>query len=403
MWFKYMASTSDGSMTNGTLEADSEHAAEAALWRSQLTIISLEKKVTPPSLDEALPFLSRISRNDVVYFSRDLATLLTSGIAILPALHMLHGRTTKAGMKKVIQQLIGGVETGSPFSDACAKHPKVFSPFYLRLVRVGEEIGNLELMLREIVIHMEKEAAVVSKIRNAMIYPVMVLVLGIVAGGVMFGFVIPALSGLFTAFGGELPIFTRIMLALANFVRGNILYIIIGLALVVGIGWWYVKTPQGSKNKDFLLWRMPLFGDISIKGSMSRLARNIATLIRGGIPITEALDLVIETTGSLPLKQALVKVRSDIHSGETLSRALMEQPVFPPLLSQVVGVGEQSGRLEANLEVMADFYDGESDKAIARATGMLGPALVLVVGLFVALLALSIITPIYSMMGQMGG
>ncbi|TET38258.1 MAG: type II secretion system F family protein [Dehalococcoidia bacterium] len=403
MWFEYVACNTKGDTTTGTLEADSERSAEQLLWQSDLTIISLSKKRMPPSLDEAMPFFFRVSKNDVVYFTRDLATLLSSGIAILHALHMLYGRTTKTSMKKVVRQLTGAIETGSPFSEACAKFPSVFSPFYLRMTRVGEEIGNIDVMLREIVIQMEKEAAVCSKVRNAMIYPAFVLALAVAAMGVMIGFVLPAMSGLFTAFGGDLPIFTRIMLGFATFVRANILYLLLGVVALVGLGWLYFRGPKGKLRRDALIWRLPLIGNINIKGTMSKLARNIAILIRGGVTITEALDLVIMTTDNAPLRDALVKVRADVHSGESLSRALIEHPVFPPLFSQVVGVGEQSGRLDSNLDVMADFYEMEMDKAIARATGMLGPTLVVVMGLVVGFIALSIITPIYSFMGQIGG
>ncbi|MFQ5925299.1 MAG: type II secretion system F family protein [Dehalococcoidia bacterium] len=403
MWFKYIACNARGDTTTGSLEADSEQSAEQILWQSDLSIISLYKKKTPPSLDEAMPFFFRVNRNDVVYFSRDLATLLSSGIAILPALHMLYGRTTKTSMQKVVRQLIGAIETGSPFSEACAKFPSVFSLFYLRMARVGEEIGNLEVMLREIVIQMEREAAVSSKIRGAMIYPAFVLALAVVAMSVMIFFVLPAMSGLFTAFSGDLPIFTRIMLGFSAFVRSNILYLLLVMVALVGLGWLYFRGLKGKLKRDALLWRLPLVGNINVKGTMSKLARNIAILIRGGVTLTEALDLVLLTTDNAPIRAALTKVRADVHSGETLSRALIEHPVFPPLFSQVVGVGEQSGRLEANLDVMADFYETEMDKAIARATGMLGPTLIVAMGVVVGFIAISIITPIYSLMGQIGG
>ncbi|GAH61962.1 unnamed protein product, partial [marine sediment metagenome] len=168
MWFKYVACKVTGETASGVLEAESEEQAEEALWRSDLTIISLGKSWTPPSIQEALPTLFRVGRADVVYFSRDLATLLNSGIAILPALNMLYGRTTKKSMKKVLRDIVGAVETGSSFSEACARHPEAFSAFYLRMIRVGEEVGNLEVMLRQTTIQMEKEAAITSKIRNAM-------------------------------------------------------------------------------------------------------------------------------------------------------------------------------------------------------------------------------------------
>ena len=400
MWFKYSACSASGDMTSGVVEADSEGAAEALLWQSDLTIISLKKKFTAPSLDEALPFFSQVSRNDVVTFARDMATLLSSGIAIIPALHMLYGRTEKTGMKKVVRDLIAAIQTGSPFSDACARHPKVFSPFFLRMTRVGEEIGNLERMLREITIHMEKEAAVSSKVKGAMIYPTFVIAIAFVASGVVFGFVMPAMSGLFDAYGGDLPIFTRILLSFSDFVKSTMVYMVLGLACLVGLLWWYLKTPQGKRKKDAIFWRIPMLGKIIIMGTMSKLARTIAVLIRGGITLTEALQLVIQTTDQVEIKEALVKVHADVHAGQSMSQALLQQPIFPPLFSQVVGVGEQSGRLEANLETMADFYETETEKAVSRATSMLGPILVCGVGLVVGFIALSVITPIYGLMGQ---
>jgi type IV pilus assembly protein PilC len=257
-------------------------------------------------------------------------------------------------------------------------------------------------MLRQIVIHMEKEAATVSKIRGAMMYPTFVLALAFVATGVVFGFVLPAMSDLFDAYGGDLPIYTRVMLNSSQFFQDNLMFIIPGFLALVGLVVLQFRTAGGKRRWQSMLWRIPVMGKIIIMGTMSRLARTIATLLRGGITLVESLDLVIETSDNVHVHEALVKVRSDVHSGESMSRSLIEQPVFPPLFSQVVGVGEQSGRLEANLDVLADFYEGETDKAIARATGMLGPALVVVVGGIVGFIALSVITPIYHLVGEVG-
>ena len=181
------------------------------------------------------------------------------------------------------------------------------------------------------------------------------------------------------------------------------MYIVPGFLALVGLVLLQLSSESGRRRRQSLLWRIPVMGKIVIMGTMSRLARTMATLLRGGITLVESLDLVIETADNVHIKEAMVKVRSDVHSGESMSRSLIEQPVFPPLFSQVVGVGEQSGRLEANLDVLADFYEGETDKAIGRATGMLGPSLVVVVGLIVGFIALSVITPIYNLVGQVGG
>lgn len=409
MRYKYVAYGTGGDVVTGTLEADSEQRAEELLWKSNMTIVSLKQKRAYPAVREILPSLFGVKREDVINFSRDLSTLLGSGIGILPALVMLYERTTKTSMKKLVKELLVSVETGSSYSEACARHPTVFSPFYIRLTRVGEEIGNLELMLRQITVQMSKEAAIMSKVRGALAYPAFVLVVAVVAVIILMAFVVPAISGLFAEVGGgELPILTRIMVGIADFLKAsplampNVMWLIVALVLLSGGGLWYSKTPPGKRLKDTAVLRIPIIKDVNIRGTMSRMARNLATLLAGGITLTEALDLVVQTTDNVTYRDALSKVRSDVHSGQMLSRAMMNYKIFPPLLTQVVAVGEQSGRLETNLEVVADFYETETDKAVSRATGMLAPILVVFVGGIVALIAMSMIQPIYGLAGQIG-
>ncbi|MBE0415113.1 MAG: type II secretion system F family protein [Dehalococcoidia bacterium] len=404
MQYQYVAYRAGGAVVTGTLEADSEQRAEELLWQSDMTVLSLKKKKTYPSVRQIFPTIFGVKRDDVINFSRDLSTLLGSGIGILPAITMLYERTSKASMKKLVRDLLVSVETGSSYSEACAKHPAVFSPFYIRLARVCEEIGNLEQMLRQITVQMSKEAAIMSKVRGAMAYPAFVLVIAILAVVVLMTFVVPAIEGLFVEVGGgQLPIVTRIIVAVGDFFSANIIWIIVGVIVVIGGVMWYLKTPHGKRTKDSLVLKIPMIKDVIIRGTMSRMARNLATLIGGGITLREALDLVIETTDNHTFKEALSNVRSDVHSGQLFSKAMMDYPIFPPMLTQVVAVGEQSGRLEANLETVADFYESETDKAISRATGMLAPALVIVVGGIVALIAISMISPIYNLAGQIGG
>ena len=402
MQYSYTAIKNNGETVTGTLEADTEERAEDYLWKSDLTIVKLQKKRDSISMSKIMPSFFGVKRDDIINFSADLATLLGSGIGILPALVMLYERTTRTGMKNLIRELLVAVETGSSFSEACAQHPNVFSPFYIRLTKVGEEIGNLELMLRQITIQMRKEAAIVSKVRSAIAYPAFVLAVAIVAVIVMITFVLPAMSGLFDELGGELPMVTRIMMGTAMFLRNSMVYIVIAVA-VIGLGsWLYFRTPGGKRTWGIITWKVPLIKDVSIKSSMSRMARNLSILLTGGVPLTESLELVINTTDNVPFKEALTKVHSDVHSGQLMSRAMMNYSLFPPLLTQVVGVGEQTGRMETNLETVADFYETETDKAVSRATGMLGPILVVMVGLIVAFIAMSMLSPIYSLAGQIG-
>lgn len=402
MWFKYIAVKAGGEVVTGTVEATTEQRAEELLWQSELTILSLKKTRSIPSVRELLPTFFGVKRDDVVNFSRDLSTLLGAGIAIIPSLVMLYERTTKPSMKKLIRDIWVSVETGSSFSDACAKHPTVFSPFYLRLTKVGEEIGNLEQMLEQIGVQMTKEAAVMAKVKSALTYPAFVLAVATVAVVALVTFVVPAMSGLFEQFGGELPLLTRIIVAISDFFRGNILYLAFGFIVVIGVSVWFFGTPTGKRIRSTMALKIPIIKDVNIKGTMSRLARNLSILLGGGITLTEALELVIQTTDNVIFKEAFTKVRADVHDGLLLSQAMRNQAIFPPMLTQVVGVGEHTGRLEPNLETVADFYEKETDKAVASATGMLTPVMTIVVGGIVALIAISMYTPIYGLAGQIG-
>lgn len=403
MWYKYVACNARGQTATGALEATCERDAEETLWRSDLTIISLEQKRKPLSVQEVLPTLYGVKRHDVIYFTRDLATLLNSGIGILPALNMLHGRTTKKIMKKVLYDVKRGVEGGSSFSEACAQHPEVFTPFFIRMAKVGEEVGNLEMMLRQVALQMEKEEEITRKVRGALMYPTFVLVIAGIAIFALLYFVIPAMDVLFSTIGGELPLITVIVLAAADFVQANVLYILLALVAIFLLVAFYRKTDGGKRLFGTMVLKTPIIGGIVLIGAMTQMARNIAIMVRGGISLTECLDLIVETTDNYPIRSAMDKVRSQVHGGDSLSKAIGRQKVFPTLFGQVVGVGEASGRLESNLDVLADFYESEADRAISRATGLLSPILVVCCGGIVGLIALAIYMPIYSLMGQLGG
>ena len=401
MLYSYVGYKPNGEIVKGTLEADSEKGAEEALWKFELTIIALNKKtMSLPSVHEMLPTLFAVKRAEVINLSRDLHTLLSAGIGIYPSLTMLHERATKASFKKLIRDILVSVETGNTFSDACAEHPNVFSPFYIRMAKVGEEIGNLEHMLEQITVQMTKEAEIRKKVKGAMTYPAFVLVIAVGAIAALVTFVVPAMSGLFDQIGGELPFLTRIMVAISDFAIDNILYLFIAMVALISGSILYFRTPRGKRTKDTIMLKVPVIKQVVIKGFMARTARNIALLIGGGVTITDALDLVIETSDNVHFKEAFIRVRSDVSDGLLLSQAMKNQPLFPVLLSQVVSVGELTGRLEPNLESVADFYENETDAAVARATGMLPPLLPLGVGGLVAVIGLSVYQPIYGLAGQ---
>ena len=304
-------------------------------------------------------------------------------------------------MKSLIQDILQSVESGSSFSEACEKHPKLFSPFYIRMTKVGEEIGNLEQMLQQISIQMVKEAEIKRKIKGAMTYPMIVLVFAVLAIVGLMTFLIPAMKGLFEQMGGELPFLTKVMVTSSDFVTGNILYLAIGAFLIIGGTIWYFRTPRGKRTKDSMILKTPLIKDVNIKGAMARTTRNMALLLGGGISITDALDLIVQTSDNHIFKEAFQQLRSDVNDGLLLSQAMKNQEIIPTLISQVVGVGELTGKLEPNLIAIADFYETETDRSVAQATQMLTPIMTVVIGGIVAVIALSMYQPMYGIAGQL--
>jgi type IV pilus assembly protein PilC len=400
--FSYIGYKTNGEQVKGELEADSEKTAESTLWKSDVTVVNIkEKKKLLPPIQELLPSLYAIKTEEIVNLNRDLYTLLNAGIGIYPSLTMLYERTSKTSMKSLIQDILQSVESGSSFSEACAKHPKLFSPFYIRMTKVGEEIGNLEQMLQQISIQMVKEADIKRKIKGAMTYPMIVLTFAVLAIVGLMTFLIPAMKGLFEQMGGELPFLTKVMVASSDFVTGNILYLAIGAFLIIGGTIWYFRTPRGKRTKDSMILKTPLIKDVNIKGAMARTTRNMALLLGGGISITDALDLIVQTSDNHIFKEAFQQLRSDVNDGLLLSQAMKNQEIIPTLISQVVGVGELTGKLEPNLISIADFYETETDRAVAQATQMLTPIMTVVIGGIVAVIALSMYQPMYGIAGQL--
>lgn len=402
MKYSYVGKRADGKTVRGSIDADSAEKAEESLWKSEITIVSLKPKKALPSMQELFPTLYGVKRAEIITFTRDLHTLLSAGIGIYPSLGMLYERSTKASMKALVRDVLLSVESGNSFSDACAKHPKVFSPFYMRMTRVGEEIGNLEQMLGQITVQMTKEAEIRKKVRGALTLPAITLTVALVAIIALITFVVPAMEGLFDQMGGELPMLTKVVVAVSHAITDNVVIIIPAVIVIIAGTIWYFKTMRGRRSKDTIMLKIPIVKDVQVKGQMARTARNLAILLGGGIPITEALDLTIQTSDNVHFREAFVSVRHDVSEGQLLSQAMAHQPVFPKLLTQVISVGELTGRLEPNLESAADFYEMETDDAVSRATSMLTPILTIGVGGLVAMIALSMYQPIYGIAGQLG-
>ncbi len=332
----------------------------------------------------------------MIVFSRQLATLLTSGIAILPALRLLQSESTKKLFAKVLGQVIEDIQQGTSLSSAFAKHSTVFPPVFVRLIEVGEQTGNLDDILRRLADYLDKEESLVKKVQGAMVYPAIIISLAFVVALLFVNFVIPGMTGLFTEFKAELPLPTRILLGSSNLVRGNFIQIVVGLIVLIGGGLWYSRTPQGRRQIDYaMMKRVPLIKSVVTKGSMARLAGILSMLLAAGLPLTEIMELLKRTTQNVALLEALEQVRTDVLGGTSMSEALSRQAVFPPMLGHMVKVGEETGALAENLQTLARFYEEETDRAVTTLTSMIEPALIVAIGGFIAFLAISIIPPMY--------
>lgn len=400
MQFKYVAYDSAGEITTGVVDADSPDTAEEILWQSELTVGKLTRVGRKVTLDEILPTIFGVKRQDVVNLSRDLASLIASGIPLLAALRMLRDQAGKASLKRVIGEVTASLETGSSFSQACGRHPAVFPPLFLRVVEIGEEIGSLELVLRQITVHYEKEMAMMNSIRRALTYPIFVAALAVAAIFIMVNFVVPAMTGLFNEFKAQLPLVTRLLVAGAGVLKAHGPQIMVGLVVAVVLLYVYLRTPAGNRRKDYFIIGLPVIGEISRKLNIGRTARTMVILQRAGVPLTETLKVLVPTTQNVAFREALAAVENDVRQGRLLSQAFAASPLFTPLLVQMASVGEQTGRLETNLETLANYYEQEADRSIARLTELIEPILILGAGGLVGFIAVSIITPMYGIIRE---
>ncbi len=403
MEFKYLAQTVAGDTVKGALEADSLERAEELLWRSNLSIISLKKQMRLPSLDAALPSLFGVKRGDIINFSRDLSTMLNAGLPMLRSLDILYRQAKKPAVKQVLRVIIQDLEKGSTFSEACAKHPNAFPSLFIRLIRVGEEVGSLASVLEQLSVHLKKEQETAGKVKGSLAYPLFVLCLAFGAVFIMVAFVMPAITGLFAEFGSELPLLARIAIGAGEVASDYFWYISLGIILLVVILGLYFRTATGKRLKDTVVLKLPVIGEAGLKGALARMARSMAMMVRSGVPLTEALTLCADTAGNAVVRDRLISCNEAVLSGVSLSQAMTTYPIFPVLMSQMVGIGEETGRLEYNLETLAGFYETESERAISNLTGLLGPGMIIIVGAVVGFVAVTLFSSIYSVAGLIGG
>ncbi len=399
--FAWEARTRTGELKKGIMVADSAELVEQRIRQQQLTPSTVKRR-----LSFNLQFGSGVSTKDLVTFSRLFATMIDAGLPLVQCLDILSGQQPNKRFATILRDVKSAVEQGSTFSDALRRHPRVFDELFVNLVQAGEMGGILDTIMNRLSIFLEKRQKLIAQVRGAMVYPSIVIVIAIGVMVVLLTFVIPSFESMFKDFGGgkeNLPKLTQIMVALSHSFVSYLPFLVVLVVLVVmGVGYIY-RNPKGKLafHKAFL--QLPIIGPVLRKIAVARFTRTLGTMLQSGVPILDALDICARTAGNLVIENAIFFVRGKISEGRNMGEPLAETQVFPDMVVQMISVGEQTGALDQMLNKVADFYEEETDVAVAALTSSLEPILMVGVGGMVGIVLMSMYLPIFSMAGNIKG
>ena len=399
MQFNYQTRNKEGQIQTGTVEASSRDAAIVLLQKQGLYITLLEEIGGGPAYFKRITIFESISQKDIVLFSRQLSIMFKSKVPLVEALEVLAVQTQNANFKEKIVKLSEEVRGGTSFSDALSQHPKVFSSFYISMVKAGEASGKLSESLDYLAEHVEREYHLMSKIKGAMVYPLLILFFSIAVLFLMVFFIIPNLTKVLQETGQEMPFITTVVIGSTDFLKKWFwLIALIGIGGIVYIIRYYYSK-EGKKQFDKLFLKMPSLGSFLKMMYLSRFAENLSTLISGGLPIATALEITADIVGNSAYKEVILEARDRVRKGETVSSALKSAPeIFPPMFCQMTTVGEKTGTLDKSLMDVVDFYQKETERTIESLLAVLEPALIMFLGVVVGGLMFAVLMPLYKMM-----
>jgi type IV pilus assembly protein PilC len=395
--FTYKVRDRQGRMIGGTLEADSQTAVATRLRQMGYAPISIEAaKGAGLKMDVKLPGSSRVKPKDLAVFARQFATMINSGLSLLRALTILADQTANKKLAEVVGEIRGEVEKGTALSTALAQHPKVFNRLFVAMIKSGEVGGFLDQVLLRVAEALEKDVALRSKIKSAMTYPVVVLAMVLLIVTAMLIFIVPMFKNLYASLGGQLPLPTRVLINVSNVVKHGFVFVIIGIALLTfGFRRW-IASPSGRYYMDAFKLRAPVFGALFHKTALSRFSRTLATLLRSGVPILQSLEIVSDTVNNGVMSKAVRDVQDAVREGESLATPLAKHAVFPPMVVQMLAVGEETGALDTMLTKVADFYDQEVEATVEALTSLIEPILIAVMGGAVGSMVIALYMPMFN-------
>lgn len=400
MDYQYVAYTQDKRLVKGRLSATSEEAAINLLNYGGYQPVSLKPITHFINMEKLSARFSRVKPREIVMFSRQFALLLESGTDIVTSLELLQSQVTNRTLQVVIGEVAADIRGGSSLSAALSKHPQAFPELYYRTMAAGEQAGNLEIVLRQMADYLERGADIEKKIKNAMTYPVIVAIVAVIVVSVIVVFVLPSFVDLYGAFGVELPLATRMLIGLSEWLIDYGVFLLLGLIVAVIVCYAYFRTPVGKYQWHKMLLSLPLLGRINLLGELSRCCRTMSLLFKVGLPLPEILAQAIHGTRNKVMAKNLTEVQQELIRGEGLSKPMARRKLFLPLMVQMAGVGEETGHLDNTLATVAQTYEVEADDKINSAVGLIQPAITVAIGLVVGFIAIALISSMYSIYGE---
>jgi len=397
--FDYKVRDLSGSIKSGTLEAESQAQVATKLKSMGYAPISISQVGGGGGMSKEISFGSfgkkKVTLKDLSIFARQFATMVNSGLSLLRALNILTDQTENKELARILGEVRNDIETGNSLSSGMAKHPEAFPPLMVNMCKAGEIGGFLDSVMLQIANNYEAEVKLRGKVKSAMTYPIVVLCIAVIAVIGMLLFIVPTFVGLFKTLGGQLPAPTRILVALSSGLKVGVIPLVV--LIFVGLSVWkkVKRKPEVRAVVDPLKLKLPVFGDLFRKIALTRFARNLGTMMQSGVPILQSLDIVAETTGNIVLERATRAVQESVRTGESLAKPLLDHPVFPPMVVQMMAVGEETGALDTMLHKIAEFYDQEVESTTESLTALLEPLMIAFLGAIVGSMIVALYMPIF--------
>ena len=386
-----------GEVQEGVLVSDSRDAAAATLKRNGLDVMNIRLMAS-----EGTRSFGKVPPKALAIFTRQFSVMIDAGLPLVQCLEILGAQQDHKGFQRIIEAVRDDVEKGTTLQAALSKHPKAFNDLYVNMVGAGESGGILDIILQRLSIYIEKAVKLTSKVKGAMTYPVAVITIAMAVVAVIMLKVIPVFSAMYDGLGSKLPFATQVCIAISNALINYSWLFAIGIVVaVVGLRQFY-KTPVGRLQIDALLLRIPIIGDVLRKVAVARFCRTLGTLISSGVPILEGMDITAKTAGNMVVQNAILKSRDAVEQGRNISTPLAETKVFPPMVVQMVGVGEATGALDAMLAKVADFYEDEVDNAVANLTSLMEPIMISILGGIIGFIVIAMYMPILNLANVFG-